>query len=74
MYPRPAVKTAIPNVPAEFAPLATKDEDTEDVKSPVVEEDIDDKKADASFIVLEADDEEDAADIIGDGAKKDEET
>jgi uncharacterized protein (TIGR02300 family) len=74
MYPRPAVKTAIPNVPAEFAPLATTDEDTEDVKSPAAEEDIDDKKADASFIVLEADDEEDAADIIGDGVKKDEET
>jgi uncharacterized protein (TIGR02300 family) len=74
VYPRPAVKTAIPNVPAEFAPLATTDEDTEDVKSPAAEEDIDDKKADASFIVLEADDEEDAADIIGDGVKKDEET
>ena len=43
MYPRPAVKTAIPNVPAEFAPLATTDEDTEDVKSPAAEEDIDDK-------------------------------
>jgi uncharacterized protein (TIGR02300 family) len=74
MYPRPAVKTAIPNAPAEFAPLSTTDEDTEDVKSPAAEEDIDDKKADAGFIVLEADDEEDAADIIGDGVKKDEET
>jgi uncharacterized protein (TIGR02300 family) len=74
MYPQPAVKTAIPNVPAEVAPLAAKDEDTEDVKSPAVEEDIDDKKADTSFIVLEVDDEEDASDIIGDGGKKDEET
>jgi uncharacterized protein (TIGR02300 family) len=74
MYPRPAVETVIPKVPAEFAPLATTDEDTEDVKSPAVEEDIDDKKADASFIVLEVDDEEGAADIIGDGVKKDEDT
>ena len=74
MYPQPAVKTAIPNVPAEFAPLATTDEDTEDVKSPAAEEELDDKNADAGFIVLEADDEEDAADIIGDGVKKDEDT
>jgi uncharacterized protein (TIGR02300 family) len=74
VYPRPVVKTAIPNVPAEVAPLATTDEDSEDVKSPAAEEDIDDKKAGASFIVLEVDDEEDAADIIGDGVKKDEET
>jgi uncharacterized protein (TIGR02300 family) len=73
-YPRPAVETAIPKVPAEFAPLAATDEDTEDVKSPAAAEDLDDKKAGAGFIVLEEDDEEDAADIIGDGVKKDEET
>jgi len=77
MYPPPAVETAIPMAPAEFVPLAVTDEDAEDAedaKSPAAEENLDDKKADASFIVLEEDDEEDAADIIGDGVTKDEET
>ncbi len=63
-----------PVMPAEFAPLAVTDEDAEDAKPPAAKEDLDDKKADASLIVLEEDDEEDAADIIGDGVKKDEET
>ena len=74
VYPRPVVKTAIPNVSAEVAPLAAKDEDTEDLTPSTAGEVLDDKKADASFIVLEADDEEDASDIIGDGVKEDEET
>ncbi len=74
VYRRPAVETVIPKVPAELAPLAAKDEDTEDAKQPAAEEDIDDKKAGAGFIVLEDDDEEDAGDIIGDGVKTDEET
>jgi hypothetical protein len=72
MYPRPALETAIPKVPAEFVPLAATDEDSADARLPAA--DVDDKKVDASFIVLEEDDEEDAADIIGDGVKKDEET
>ena len=74
VYRRPAVETVIPKVPAEFAPLAAKDEDTEDAKGPAAEGDLDDKEAGASLIVLEEDDEEDAGDIIGDGVKKDEET
>ena len=74
MYPRPALETAIPKVPAEFVSLAATDEDIADAKLPAAEEDVDDKKIDASFIVLEEDDEEDSADIIGDGVKKDEET
>jgi uncharacterized protein (TIGR02300 family) len=74
VYRRPAVETVIPKVPAEFAPLAAKDEDTEDAKGPAAEEDLDDKEAGASLIVLEEDDEEDAGHIIGDGVKKDEET
>ena len=74
VYRRPAVETVIPKVPAEFAPLAAKDEDTEDLTPSTAEEDLDDKKASAAFIVLEEDDEEDAGDIIGDGVKKDEET
>ncbi len=74
MYPPPAVETAIQMAPAEFVPLAVTDEDAEDAKSPAAEENLDDKKADASLIVLEEDDEEDAADIIGDGVTKDEET
>jgi hypothetical protein len=74
VYRRLAVETVIPKVPAEVAPLAAKDEDTEDAKGPAAGEDLDEKKADAGFIVLEADDEEDAADIVGDGVKKDEDT
>jgi hypothetical protein len=74
VYRRPAVETVIPKVPAEFAPLAAKDEDTEDLTPPTAGEDLDDKKASAAFIVLEEDDEEDAGDIIGDGVNKDEET
>jgi uncharacterized protein (TIGR02300 family) len=74
VYRRPAVETVIPKVPAEFAPLAAKDEDTEDLTPSTAGEDLDDKKASAAFIVLEEDDEEDAGDIIGDGVKKDEET
>jgi uncharacterized protein (TIGR02300 family) len=31
VYRRPAVETVLPKVPAEFAPLAAKDEDTEDL-------------------------------------------
>src|SRR4029077_11340012 len=74
VYPRPAVETVIPKVPAEVAPLAAKDEDTEDLTPPTAGEVLDDKKASADFVVLEEDDEEDASDIIGDGGKKDEET
>jgi len=74
MYSPPAVETAIQMAPAEFVPLAVTHEDAEDAKPPAAKEDLDDKKADAGLIVLEEDDEEDAADIIGDGVKKDEET
>jgi uncharacterized protein (TIGR02300 family) len=74
VYRPPAVETAIPKVPAEVAPLAAKDEDTEDLTPSTAGEVLDDKKASADFVVLEEDDEENAGDIIGDGVKKDEET
>ena len=74
MYSPPAIEAASSKVPAEFAPHAVTDEETDGAEPPAAEEDLDEKKADASLIVLEEDDEGDASDIIGDDVKKDEET
>jgi hypothetical protein len=74
MYSPPAIEAASSKVPAEFAPHAVTDEETDGAEPPAAEEDLDEKKADASLIVLEEDDEGDAFDIIGEGVKKDEET